>query len=83
MLTDSLLNQSLKEKQDELRISLRDLSIRLGVSPAYLTIFFQNKQKAGYLLLHGILCAFPDEKKWGPMILDYLRQNGKKNDYSR
>lgn len=79
MKTESSLQTAVRTKQDNLHISLRDFSIRLGVSPALLVLFFQGKKKAGYLLLHGILAAFPGEKEWEPLIIDYLRENGRES----
>lgn len=72
-----VLNSALREKQDNLRISLRDLANLLGVSDTQLVLFFQGKKKAGYTLFHGILCAWPEDKYWEPIIIEYLRQNGR------
>jgi hypothetical protein len=77
MVKDCELQTALKAKQDTLRISLRDLAKMMRISDAYLVMFFSNKRKAGFPLLHGILAAFPEEKSWEPIIIQYLRENGK------
>ncbi len=78
--TNSKLYTALLKKKDDLLISLNDFAVILHVSPAQLVLFFQNKRYAGYSLMHGILSAFPEEREWDGLIIDYLRSNGRKSN---